>query len=455
MKVKYKAEDFFVEEILKEGIIRKREKEGKQPGKFAVYKLEKKGIDTFSALHEIAKILRVRREMISSCGLKDKYSISIQYVAVDERGFKVKPPRTLRGKNWSAELVGQSSTPLKPKYIYRNFFKIVLRDIHPDEVREYDEKIKRVSSLGFPNYFDEQRFGSARHFADDSKIEKGDKRKDNTIHDFIGKRVLKRDYEGALKIHFQAVSDFDRSNVKKFKKIMREKWGNWAECLLHAREKNDFAVLRYLLRKPKDFKGAFEMLEPRLARLYLEVYQNYIFNLVLSEVIKIRFDKFYIFPYVAGEFVFPHDPSPSEVALIRNLKIPLPHPSAVIPPEIKEIYTEILRRENVKLEEFRSGLKNADFVRSERPAWEIPEEVEWKIQEDEEHEGMQKIEISFYLKPGVFATMFIKNITPLVPISETEKKPIPKIITRDGREIKVEREKEKGRRKKLIIAHSS
>jgi len=132
------------------------------------------------------------------------------------------------------------------------------------------------------------------------------------------------------------------------------------------------------------------------------------------------------------------------------LKIPLPHPNAIIPPEIEDIYLQVLGKEGVKLSDFKSGIENIDFVDSQRNAWEFAESVEWKISDDEFHEGRKKIELSFYLKRGVFATIFIKSITPLLPISEVEKKPIPKIYTRDGKEISVSYKKE-DRKKKVII----
>ncbi len=439
MKVKFKPEDFYVEEILKEGIIQDN-------GSYSVYKVTKKEKDTLFVMYDMARQLKVDRDMFSSCGLKDKYSVSVQYIAIKGRNFK----RFIDGDGWKAEFIGFTSEPLRPKFIYRNFFKIVLRDIHPDELKDYEENILRISTLGFPNYFDEQRFGSARHFADD------DENPENLI-DFIGKRILKGDFEGALKIHFQAVSDHTRSRVKKFKKVMRENWGNWAECLVHAQDRNDFKVLRYLIRRPNDFKGAFTQIDVRLARLYLEVYQNFIFNKILATYIKERFEKFYLFPYVVDKFVFPIVKSQDEIILMKNLKIPLPCKEAQIPPELKDVYLRILKEEGVRLEDFDTGMNYVNFVKAERNAWEKPEDIRWKAEDDEFHNNMKKLELSFFLKPGVFATIFIKNITPLLPISYTEKKPIPIIYTKDGKEISIQRKSEDSQqeRKKVIILSRS
>lgn len=197
MKVKYKPEDFVVEEILKEGTITR-------DGRFTVYLVKKQMVDTLSVMNEIARRFKIPRTSVYSCGLKDKYAVAKQYIAVEK---KEKLPRRIEGENWEGEIVGNTNETLSSRNILRNLFNITLRDIHPDEMKEYEENIKLVSSLGFPNYFDEQRFGSARHFADE-------KMNEPEIIDFIGKRVLMKDWEGALKIHFQALSDSDRPGKK-------------------------------------------------------------------------------------------------------------------------------------------------------------------------------------------------------------------------------------------------
>lgn len=235
---------------------------------------------------------------------------------------------------------------------------------------------------------------------------------------------------------------------------MREKWGRWSECLVEAQEKNDIEVLRYLVRRPNDFRSAFFRIEARLARLYLEVYQNYIFNKILAELVKKRFHHHYFFPYFVGNFVFPYKPDISHVSLIKNVKIPLPHKDAQIPPEVKEIYEDILKEEKVSLSMFDTGDSRINFAKSIRNAWERPDEVQWKIQEDEHHSGMKKIELSFSLKPGTFATIFIKNITPLKPKSETEKKPIPKVYDQSGKEVVIYKEQSKDGKKQIIISRS-
>lgn len=447
MKVKYKPEDFVVEEILKDGIV---DDGGAGRRRFAVYLVTKQMADTLHVMFEIARKLKTSRNQVYSCGLKDKYALVKQFVAVEKTG---KLPKKIEGENWEGELVGGTDTVLSSRCILRNVFRITLRDIHPEELKEYESNIKLISSVGFPNYFDEQRFGSARHFADEHM---------NTpeMLDFIGKRILMRDWEGALKIHFQALSDSDRSRVKKFKRIMREKWGKWTECLVEAQDKNDIEILRHLVRRPTDFKGAFFKIEARLARLYLEVYQDYIFNTVLAEVVKRRFPCHYLFPYVVGKFVFPYNPSSEHVFLVKNLKIPLPHKDSQIPPEIKDIYQMVLGKEKVSLSMFDTGDSRINFINGTRNAWEKPDETKWNVKDDEHHPGSKKIELFFSLRPGTFATIFIKSITPLEPKSETEKKPEPVVYDGLGREIplthrKTQVNEAKEVKKAIIISRST
>lgn len=398
MKVKYRLDDFVVEEVLKEGLL---------GGKgYMVFRIRKEGIDTFELMNAISKKFRVRREAITTCGLKDKYSVSFQYLAVREEESRGKLPRRIFGIGFEGEYVGRASVPLTSSFILKNKFRIVLRDIHPDEVKIYEDNLWVVGRQGFPNYYDDQRFGSARHG-----------------RGFIAKKIIEGDFEEALKIHFQAVSQEDRSRVKKFKKHMERFWGGWFECLKEAQSSQDKKILSYLVKNPGNFKGALKLLDRRLLRLYLEAYQSYIWNEVLRKITKRFSDGTYEFPYNVGNFEFPIGMSQANSERLKTLKIPLPHRDVNLKGGIlKEVFDEVLNEESISLGDFKTHL-NVDFVKSTRLAWVVPEGIAWNISDDEYHEGSLKITIGFSLPPGSFATMLIKRVTPLEPKSDTAKKP--------------------------------
>lgn len=410
MKIKYRFSDFCVEEELHSGIL-------SDEGIFHVWRIEKRGIDTLDLINQISKIFNIRRERITTCGLKDKYSVSLLHLAVDTLELNSNLPKKISGRGFSGYFVGKSKEPLKPKFIKGNRFKIVLRDIHLDEVKDYENNIKDVARYGLPNYFDEQRFGSVRHLRHlQSKTRDG-------IYDFIARRIILGDYESALKIHFMALSPEDRSKVRKFKKKMRKLWGKWRECLLYAQNKNDIQILKHL-KKNKDFLTAISLIDRRLLRLYLETYQSYVWNSVLSNIIKDTFSKVYYFPYYVGNFVFPLEYTDDAVRRVRDIKIPLPHRDVEIPDFLRKYFSEVTLKEGISLKEFLIPKEmKVDFTKMERKAWINFPEVSWKVEDDEYFEQRKKITIEFGMPPGSFATILVKKITPLIPKSITEKKP--------------------------------
>ena len=153
MKVKASPEDFRVEEESAVAI-------SDRPGPYAVYRLDKTSWDTFDLLDLLARRLGVRREDITVAGIKDRHGSTSQLLAV--RGLEGRP-REIHAANFSAVPAGWTDAPLGARSITGNRFSLVLRDMDGPEVRRCLEALAVIRRDGLPNYYDEQRFGSARH----------------------------------------------------------------------------------------------------------------------------------------------------------------------------------------------------------------------------------------------------------------------------------------------------
>ena len=75
MKLKFRPEDFQVEEMLRLRFTRS--------GRYSICRLEKRDWSTIDLLRHIERKYRLRR--LSRAGLKDRYSCSLQYVSVEGR----------------------------------------------------------------------------------------------------------------------------------------------------------------------------------------------------------------------------------------------------------------------------------------------------------------------------------------------------------------------------------
>ena len=152
---------------------------------------------------------------------------------------------------------------MSAKEVRGNRFTITLRDVGPGEVSRYQRNVETVAHGGFPNYFDEQRFGSARHGAG-----------------FMGKEICLGRRENALRLYFTP-SKHDDQKTRKLKKCVIENWGTWQECAgLGFGEYG--RVLSYLAGSRRAYHQALEMIDRRFLLFVVNAYQSFLFNEVLA-----------------------------------------------------------------------------------------------------------------------------------------------------------------------------
>ena len=112
--IKEKREDFAVNEVLAEKTLsRIAENTG-----YAVYKLDKNGIDTNHALAEVQKRTGVR---LKALGLKDSRAVTSQYVCATSKMAKISK---YDGGRFSIKQIGFSKRPLTAKDMIGNRFSI-------------------------------------------------------------------------------------------------------------------------------------------------------------------------------------------------------------------------------------------------------------------------------------------------------------------------------------------
>ncbi|MBI4154632.1 tRNA pseudouridine(13) synthase TruD [Candidatus Woesearchaeota archaeon] len=139
MKIKSVPEDFVVKEVCS--------LEFKDKSKYGYFLLKKKNYTTNKAVEVISKVLNVFLKNVNYSGLKDKVSVSEQYISV--YGYN---KGNLEWKNTDLELkfLGYGDERINLGVSKFNNFVITVRDL--------SKKIP-VNVKFMENYFDEQRFG--------------------------------------------------------------------------------------------------------------------------------------------------------------------------------------------------------------------------------------------------------------------------------------------------------
>ncbi len=165
MKIKQIPEDFRVTEIINLNLI-------KNKTDYTIWKLTKKGWDSFKIIQTLARILKTKTKFIGYAGNKDKQAITTQYLSF----YKISKEEIekINIKDIILEFIGYAPDRINLGTLKGNEFKLILRDLK--------KEISLPKEIQLENYFDEQRFGN----------------KANTH--LVGKAILKKEFKEACSL---------------------------------------------------------------------------------------------------------------------------------------------------------------------------------------------------------------------------------------------------------------
>jgi tRNA pseudouridine13 synthase len=390
VKVKATPSDFIVQEESNLTV-------GQRPSEFAVFKLSKTSWDTFDLVDLLSRRLGVTREDISVGGMKDRHGSTEQMVSV--RGLHgARASGGLREANFSLVFQGWADHAVTARDIRGNRFQITLRDLTPDEARRVEANLPDAARDGIPNYYDEQRFGSARHGAG-----------------FMGKEIFLGHRERALRLWFTP-SKHDDQKTRKMKRCVLENWARWEKCagmgfVEYGR------VLAYLAQHRQAYHQALAMLDRRFIVFVLNAYQSFLFDEILagwlSGTAAARGFSVQPLRYAYGTWQFFGPLSPADGAFLRGVLLPVPgHDTVARDPDAAEMLRKVLAAEEISLADLRvRQMRRIGVGGVERAAVAIPEDLQADGPgEDDLYPGRRKVTLRFFLPRGSYATVLIKRL---------------------------------------------
>jgi tRNA pseudouridine13 synthase len=402
VKIKQRPEDF----VVREGYRFAPEPEGP----VWVYRLDKQKVSTLQALERIAKEFAVRRRDLSICGLKDKQGRTEQLVGV--LGGALGTSEVVQTGDLRLKLIGRTAQPLSSANISANRFEVTVRDLSSEEASRAAEAVAEVQRVGVVNYFDSQRFGFLKHG-----------------QGFIARHLLRGDWEAALKAFVATPSDLDHSDDAKVKAFWRDHWGEWQLRAPHEAARRYAPLLRRLREDARDFKGAFLHIDRRVRAMAMFELQSFIWNegvkrylaahLPAPELIGLR--------YQAGALVFPR-------ALPRGVRdelwartFPLLAPESTFEDDgVRDAALWALQAQGLRLEDLRvPHTPQLFFKHEERPLFVVPGKLRANDpRPDELNRGRMKVNLSFTLPPGAYATLVVRRALWFAVESRREGQPV-------------------------------
>ncbi|MFD1564049.1 tRNA pseudouridine(13) synthase TruD [Haloarchaeobius amylolyticus] len=248
-----------------------------------VFRATLQGWDTNDFAARLSDALGISRERVNWAGTKDKYAVTTQLFSV----YGADPEEIPEIDGVDIEVLGRAGRNLEFGDLAGNAFELVISDperpgnaaVITDELHEFgglegqgSDDSGDTTSIGVPNFFGQQRFGSRRP----------------VTHE-VGLAIARGDWEGAVMAYLGNPTDAEPESTQEARAFVEET-RDWQEALERVpnRLRYERSMIHALAEHdgepgPAQFRAALERVPSNLQRLFVHAAQSYAFNLMLSE----------------------------------------------------------------------------------------------------------------------------------------------------------------------------
>ncbi|KAH0616487.1 hypothetical protein JD844_027621 [Phrynosoma platyrhinos] len=361
----------------------------KSRGSYCHFVLYKENKDTMDAINVLSKFLRVKPNIFSYMGTKDKRAITVQEIAV-----------------------------LRKCVLFSFFLLKILRNITgtDDQVQQAMQSLKEI---GFINYYGMQRFGTT------------------AIPTYqVGRAILQNNWNEVMDLILKPRpgGNVAKSTYLECKSFVAAEKGYLVKCREEwARTKDPAAALKKLPVKRcvegqllrglskyglKNIVSAFGIIPRNNRLMYIHSYQSYVWNNMVSK----RIEE-YGLRAVSGDLVLKGgtavyiEESEVDSYTIHDVVMPLPGFDVIYPKhKLGEAYKDILAADNLDINNMKHKIRDySELVAYDDP--KIPlfttdlDKLEGKTAAVLPTEGKYKaLKMEFSLPPSTYATMAVREV---------------------------------------------
>ncbi|MEM3608168.1 MAG: tRNA pseudouridine(13) synthase TruD [Candidatus Bathyarchaeia archaeon] len=268
--IKERYDDFVVEEVLHgfgKATLHIKDLRMKR-GEYLLCVVSRRGWETLRLVSELARRLGIPRGSVGFAGFKDKRAYVKQFISLG--GVEPAKVEGLNFNNVKIYLRGFMDEPLSSRLLMGNKFTITVRDpsLDPGKAQGILEHICGVMKRlgGFLNFYGYQRFGSVR-----------------PVTHLVGRLMVKRKFDEAIRLYLGCVGSRESGEARAARlafmdgERLEEAYRLFPRKFIYER-----MILRRLMKFPEDYLGALKVLPLGLRRLFINAYQGYLFNRLLS-----------------------------------------------------------------------------------------------------------------------------------------------------------------------------
>ena len=355
-------------------------------GPHAYYRVEARDLSTSAVRDILAAQLKVTSSNVVFSASKDAGTVTVQYASVRKRG-----PEVLEGEGVIARRVGWGPRALRSTNLLGNHFTFVVRDLDMAQVEAVGQHLRRLAETGLPNYWDEQQFSSF------------------SAQGFIGKAILMREAEQAIRFYLAIPMASDSPEVCEFKQLVESHWGQWGYLLHKAPRPSNFrSVITFLKDHPKQFRKALNLVHDDLLSVYLVAYQAWVWNCILGHYLTERVAALAWVEIAGRRLPLPEAPPASRA----DFELSMPNLTVDYPSDFMPSVEAVLAEAGLTLEDFKARiLRRVYLPKGLRKIWFAPTAVQiGEPVADEFSPSRYAVPVDFELDVANYATLVLKTI---------------------------------------------
>ncbi|XP_077196455.1 pseudouridylate synthase 7 homolog isoform X1 [Paroedura picta] len=391
----------------------------KSRGSYCHFVLYKENKDTMDAINVLSKFLRVKPNIFSYMGTKDKRAITVQEIAV----LRITAQRLAHLNkclmNFKLGNFSYKNHPLKLGELQGNHFTVVLRNITGTE-DQIQQAMLSLREIGFINYYGMQRFGTT------------------AVPTYqVGRAILQNNWNEVMDLILKPRPGAEKGYLVK----CREEWAKTKDPAaalkkLPVKRCVEGQLLRGLSKYGlKNIISAFGIIPRNNRLMYIHSYQSYVWNNMVSK----RIEE-YGLRAVSGDLVLKGgtavyiEEADVDGYSIHDVVMPLPGFDVVYPKhKIGEAYREILAADNLDINNMNHKIRDYSLSGAYRKIIIRPQNVSWETVAYDDpkiplfNTDLDKLEgkppavlltegkytalkMEFSLPPSTYATMAIREV---------------------------------------------